>query len=206
MNQIVPPDELSANHLRDASLYANRLELARSFAKYAPKAIGEIGVAYGDFSVAMIEMFKPESFLALDTFDIHLHSDVWGRPPSERFGTKTHRQFFEDRVRPLVGHLDVKEGLSAQTAAQCADGSLDLLYVDGDHHFEGAWSDAQQAARIVRSNGTIIFNDYTMYDPLTKDHYGVVQAVNKLVSTSEWRVVGFALNPLMFCDIALRRR
>jgi hypothetical protein len=35
--------------------------------------------------------------------------------------------------------------------------------------------------------------------------YGVVPAVNELVAKSGWRVVGFALQPCIFCDVAIRR-
>ena len=36
--------------------------------------------------------------------------------------------------------------------------------------------------------------------------YGVVPAVNELVVSEGWQVVGFALQQHMFCDIALRPR
>jgi len=55
------------------------------------------------------------------------------------------------------------------------------------------------------ADGTLIFNDYVMYDHLQRVEYGVVQAVNQLVIDGDWRVVGFALNHNMFCDIAIRR-
>lgn len=35
--------------------------------------------------------------------------------------------------------------------------------------------------------------------------YGVVQAVNELIVAEDWRVVGYALNPHLYCDIAIRR-
>ncbi len=50
---------------------------------------------------------------------------------------------------------------------------------------------AQEAARIVKPDGTLIFNDYTMADQLTRAMYGVVHAVNELVVSTGWKVVGF---------------
>jgi hypothetical protein len=45
-----------------------------------------------------------------------------------------------------------------------------------------------------------------MADHIQNSPYGVVQVVNELVTSSNWRVIGFALQQHMFCDIALKRR
>jgi hypothetical protein len=56
----------------------------------------------------------------------------------------------------------------------------------------------------VRAGGYLVFNDYTMTDHLSRVDYGVVKAANELIGENErLKVIGFALNPQMFCDLAV---
>jgi hypothetical protein len=65
--------------------------------------------------------------------------------------------------------------------------------------------------RLIASEGveaqavTLTSSGYIMYDHMQQVVYGVVQVVNQMVVEENWRVVGFALNQNMFCDIAIRR-
>jgi hypothetical protein len=77
--------------------------------------------------------------------------------------------------------------------------------VDADHSYEGVVKVAAVAVHKVKPNGLLVFNDYIVMDEFSKLRYGVVPAVNELVTQSDWKVVGFALEQRMFCDIALRR-
>ena len=63
----------------------------------------------------------------------------------------------------------------------------------------------QQASVLPEQLGLLVFNDYIMVDHHYGTPYGVVRAVNELVTASDWKVVGFALQQQMFCDIALCR-
>lgn len=65
--------------------------------------------------------------------------------------------------------------------------------------------DAVLAAKKIKHEGVIVFNDYTMFDHISGAAYGVVPAVNELITLGGWRVVGFALQQHMFCHIAIRR-
>ncbi len=96
-------------------------------------------------------------------------------------------------------------GHTAQTLPTYEAATFDLVYIDAGHFYPDVKADAREAARIVKPDGTLIFNDYTMADHLTRTMYGVVHAVNELVVSTDWKVVGFALNYSMYCDIALRR-
>jgi len=44
-----------------------------------------------------------------------------------------------------------------------------------------------------------------MTDHILGVAYGVVPVVNKLIVDEGWRIIAFALQKGMFCDIALRR-
>mgnify|MGYP001175757008 FL=1 len=56
---------------------------------------------------------------------------------------------------------------------------LDWIYVDGDHSFEGCYSDLENALKVVKPGGLIIGDDY--YWPNSKwGKKGVTQAVDKI--------------------------
>lgn len=102
--------------------------------------------------------------------------------------------------------VTIDAGLGHERLAWYPDHHFDLIYVDGDHTYEGATRDIGVAKRKLRQDGVLMFHDYIMSDHLSGGAYGVVPAVNELVVGEDWQVVGFALHQHMFCDIALRPR
>ena len=70
--------------------------------------------------------------------------------------------------------------MSYECLASYEDGFFDLIYLDADHSYEFVKKDTEQAVRVLSERGVIIFNDYTMMDPLLGVPYGVVQVVNNL--------------------------
>lgn len=165
--------------------------------------LGEVGVAFGDFSEFLISWFAPRQFVAFDTFLLHKLDYLWGRPTYEIFNGRTHRQQYEDR---FSGHPEViiAEGPSRETLAQYPDQYFDLLYVDADHSYEAVRRDADLAARKIKTTGIVVFNDYIMWDHVTDSAYGVVPVVNALIVNDGWQVIAFALEHQLFCDIAIR--
>ena len=55
----------------------------------------------------------------------------------------------------------------------------------------------------MRPDGTLILNDYVMHD--ATGPYGVVRAANEFMVAEGWEMVYFALEPNMYCDVALRK-
>jgi hypothetical protein len=196
---------ITSSHIASARIHANRAEMILSLEKRLPRnpVICEIGVALGDFSEFLLNSLRPRDFIGMDLFGLHGLETLWGRPTREIFGGKTHVDYYRNR---FASHpVRVVEGDSAAALASLPDASIDLIYIDGDHSYEGVKRDTAQAIRKVRPDGLLVFNDYIMYDHLQGGEYGVVPAVNELVNASDWRIVGFALQHRMFCDIALQR-
>ena len=52
--------------------------------------------------------------------------------------------------------------------------SMDLIFIDGDHRYEGVRSDTQQALRMIKPGGVIIWDDYQALHP------GVMHCLNEL--------------------------
>lgn len=205
INTIVNP--LKPEHFEDARLFCDRYELMKHIAGMSVKSprIVEIGVALGEFSEFLIDTFSPQTFVAIDLFDLHESEVIWGTPTVEMFQGKTQRAYYEDRIRArFQGELITKQGMSDEQVASL-DGTFDIIYIDAGHDYESVMKDATESLKKIRNGGYIIFNDYTMMDHLYGTPYGVVPAANELITgASKLKVVGLGLNPQMFCDLAVK--
>jgi len=196
--------QLSSQHLARAKLFADREDLIAGLQLPSRPRIAEVGVALGEFSKFLIAELRPAEFHAFDLFQLHQVKRLWGRPAAEIFGEKTHADYYADAVRD--SSIVIHEGPSAETLKSLPDAHLDLAYIDAGHDYDSVLQDAQQCVRAVRPSGILVFNDYVLHDPFAGVDYGVVPVVNDLVVNEGWRVVGFALQKHLFCDIAITRR
>ena len=70
---------------------------------------------------------------------------------------------------------------------------------------DGVKRDIHAARRKVKSDGLLVFNDYTIWSYEEMEPYGVVAAVNELCIDDHWKLVYLALPCHMYCDVAVRR-
>jgi hypothetical protein len=164
--------------------------------------IAEVGVAEGEFSEYLLNEFRPRTFIAFDIFTMHeLPAFGYGW-----FDNMTRLDYYKRKFSDRGAQVVIEHGMSHLNLAKYPDKSFDLIYVDADHSYEAVKRDADIAKKKVTDNGIIIFNDYIMFDHLQGVPYGVVQAVNELIVSEDWRVCGFSLEKNLFCDIAIRKR
>jgi hypothetical protein len=200
------PKRVLTGHVSDdARLYANRFDLLKSVSLPAGAAVAEIGVAIGSLSQFFFDNFDLGRFDAFDLFELHKLEALWGQPTQEIFGSGAHLDWYKDLLNRSAPNVDKNfyVGDSATNLATVEPATYDLVYVDGDHRYEGVKRDAEQALRVVKPSGIIVFNDYTFFDPITVSEYGIVQVVNEIVNETNWVITKFALDVGMFCDIAL---
>lgn len=74
-------------------------------------------------------------------------------------------------IKPFVGKTKLLKGLSVDMAKQVANESLDFIYLDGDHSYEGVTADLKAWAPKVKKGGIIAGHDYLQAE------YGVQKAV-----------------------------
>jgi hypothetical protein len=190
---------LTSEHLRDAKLFATRDDLVKSFSLPAGPNICEVGVALGGFSRVLLDAFEPGRFYALDLFELHHQKLLWGQPTSEIFEGGTHLDYYKRKFPQAT----VIGGRSAECMSRLPDNYFDLIYVDAAHDYENVKKDAQQAVRLLKKGGVIVFNDYIMFDHIQGAEYGVVQVVNELLAAGGWKVIGLGLQQHLFNDIAI---
>jgi hypothetical protein len=195
---------LSSDNLRDARLYANRADMIAALPIRKKGIVAEIGVWRADFSKVLIQTLDPSRFLAFDVFTGHLYENWNGQTGQQLFDGLTHRQFYEREIGRFSNIATIVEGSSQETLRQYADGSFDLVYVDGDHHYDAVKADADLAAKMAAPSGVLVFNDYILLDE-SHGPYSVVPVVNELVVNHGWSIVGYALDYHLYCDIALQR-
>jgi glycosyltransferase involved in cell wall biosynthesis/SAM-dependent methyltransferase len=197
---------LASRHIAaNARVFATRNDLIEELGIPRGEVVAEVGVALGDFSEFLLQTLEPSTFVAIDIFKLHEIPELWGRPTAEIFAGRTHLEFYRDRFTRYGDRIKLEVGLSHEMLAKFPDETLGLIYIDAAHDFENVRRDALLAMRKTRRGGTIVFNDYTVFDHVLGVPYGVVPAVNELLVGSDWHVVGFALQSHMFCDIAIRR-
>lgn len=202
------PYVLKQIHVENARLFADRIEMLRSFSSQKGLTIAEIGVAYGDFSKSILDILNPKSFHAYDIFQFHKVPVICGEKTGNILNGLSHRAFFEKRFAKEIdaGQVLVFEGDSATEMEKREDGTYDIIYIDGDHHYDGVYRDAIVSMMKLKPGGILIFNDYIYFDHIAGYHYGIIQVVNDLCVNHGWEITHFAFHQQMFCDVAIRRR
>ncbi len=193
-------------HVEGATLFSDRFNALKALNRGGH--VAEIGVALGTFSEAIMDTLSPAHFDAFDIFRMHEMGSFWGQPTSQLLSGLTHRQFYERRFSDSIesGRMSVYEGDGASMLSLMPDNTYDVIYIDARHSFEYVLKDAEVSAQKLKIDGVLVFNDYIMYDHLAGHEYGVVAVVNDFCVNRGWRVFYFALQPQMFCDIAICRR
>ena len=181
----IAPRWLPQDCLTHCALVSDRVELIRRLQQSA--VVAEIGTQTGGFAKQIIESCQPRE---LHIFDLSFQD--------------FDRSFFEGDIQ--TGRVVLHEGDSSTAMSGLADGYFDWMYIDGDHSFEGVSRDIQEAKRLIKPDGILVFNDYTVYSHLEGIQYGVMRAVNDLCLEDDFEIVMFALNVLGYHDVALRRR
>ena len=194
---------LTQEMVEGAKLFANRYELIKGLNLKRNGIITEIGVALGDFSDFLIKTLEPKKFIAMDLFDMHNYPVHWGTPQEILFKNKTHYDFYFERFKNYNSKVQLERGLSYECLSKMPDSFFDLIYIDANHSYNEVLQEALVALKKIKPDGIIIFNDYIMYDHFLKCDYGVVQVANEILIDHNWKVIGFAFERNMFCDIAI---
>lgn len=135
----------------------------------------EIGVFEGEFSKLIIDTVQPKKFYMVDLFT---GSMVSGDKNGNNMKTISLDESYNRLIEQYKSNdkVDVFKGKSQDFFKEIEDNSLDFIYIDGDHSYEGAKVDLQNAFHKVKKGGLICGHDYT------SRFQGVVDAVNQFVS------------------------
>jgi SAM-dependent methyltransferase len=172
-----------------------RLERRRLLAQLPRGAVcAEIGTWRGDFAERILESRRPRVLHLIDPWE-HRQEDAYERA---MFGGGTHdgqaemdeiHRSVRERFRSNIerGQVHVQRSRSLDAAASFADGSLDWVYIDGDHTYEAVKADLDAYYRAVKPGGFLAGDDYGV--PGWWDD-GVTRAVDEFAAKASLRIIG----------------
>ena len=128
-----------------------------------PSHFVEIGSFVGGSAAFMaVEIINSRKKIRFDCVD------WWNHPVG-------NLENFTENLKPVWGHFTPMKMISWEAAKYYKDQSLDFVFVDGDHSYEGVCRDIQAWLPKVKPGGVLAGHDYDQGDP------GVVQAVQTLL-------------------------
>jgi hypothetical protein len=204
-------NDLSRYPILPAELVANARVIHNRWAGLPlwPKdaVIAEVGVAQGIFSRSILDRCRPSKFLAIDLFELHHIPMLWGKTAEELFEGLTHEEYYRKQFADEIaaGVVQVIQGESAASIESLPDESVDVFYIDADHLYEGVKRDLEALRPKVKPDGWIVMNDYLPADTFSNVPLGVIQATNEFMIEHRWEMAYFALAPMMYCDVGLRK-
>ena len=128
----------------------NRVNLGKIFQEHNQIGVGaEIGVLYGTYTNQLFEDWKGQ-ILAVD---------IWTERP----------QYLRAIDQLWNTNTIITRGSSTDVANIIKDGSLDWVYLDGDHTYKGINEDMSAWFPKIRKGGVISGHDYINWHEMTQD-------------------------------------
>lgn len=129
-------------------------------------ACAEIGVYKGDFSKRILKVVKPRVLHLVDPWR-HEAGDAY---KEAWYGGKAEGQTIMDdihhgvkvlfRKQIATGRVVIHRADSTHAAQEIADGSLDWVYIDGNHLYDYVKADLESWTPKVRAGGYVTGDDY----------------------------------------------
>lgn len=130
----------------------------------------EVGVAEGHYSRTFLELWSGKYVMVDRWCQVEGYDDVMNGPDAEH--EARYRQALSV-AKDYADRCSIYRMDSARAASKFEDRSLDFVYIDGDHSYEGCKRDIIAWAPKIRHGGILAGHDY--YD---KDSFRVRSAVN----------------------------
>lgn len=109
--------------------------------------------------------------------DVYLHAvDPWGVYPTSHLTKDSQANNYQmalNRLKPVSDRVTIHKDYSENVYSKFKDGSLDFLFIDGDHTFDGCALDLIHWCPKVRDGGIVAVHDYN-----AMRRGGVIESVN----------------------------
>jgi lipopolysaccharide biosynthesis glycosyltransferase len=142
----------------------------------------EIGTFEGEYAHTLLRTFKPRKLHLVDPWEGNVMS---GDHNGNNVRTLSGEALYNLVCARFASESSVEIHRSYSQNVEIPDASLDLIYIDGDHSYEGVARDLRLAYKWVKFGGWICGHDYDMNYEKTKNHYdfGVKRAVQEFCKT-----------------------
>lgn len=173
--------------------FDTRQEMMLTLCKPGSK-IAEIGVFAGEFATTLAKT-QPALLVLIDPWrGILTSGDADGNNVVHIDGERAF-QMIKEKAKG-VPFVDVRRGYSQDVLPEFPDEFFDVVYIDGDHSFQGCARDLDLALRKVKKGGWICGHDYEMNYTHTLNVYdfGVGSAVDIFCLRNGLRINAKALD------------
>jgi hypothetical protein len=145
----------------------------------------EIGVFKAGFSKEILAAAEPRKLYLVDPWRNSADPSLgasWYASGSENDMEEIYRGVQRDlRAQIEAGQVELLRGPSVEAMAAIEDGSLDFVYIDGDHRYEAVRADLDLALQKTRPGGVIALDDYSLGSWWGD---GVVRATNEFIGAN----------------------
>lgn len=158
--------------------FDTRKEMFLTFPKNCK--ILEIGVFEGSFSDFLFKEMQPTELHLIDLFEgIMFSGNVDGNNGRTVDIGKQHTLLKTKYAE--AKNVFIEKGKSVEILQTFPDNYFDIIYIDGDHSYEGVTKDLQLSYKKIKNNGWVCGHDYEMN--MAKAHnfynFGVKRAVDE---------------------------
>jgi hypothetical protein len=153
----------------------------------------EVGVYEGKHAELMLTMHSGLTLFCVDMWELwgvkniqypDTTAQIRSKMQDIKNATAKHNQA-EKRLQPFGNRAQIRMMESMDAAKEIDDGSLDFVYIDGDHSFEGVTRDMQLWYPKINSGGLLAGHDYNRLN----DHCAMKRAVDAFAKTVNKKVV-----------------
>jgi lipopolysaccharide biosynthesis glycosyltransferase len=184
------------NSMSSLKIFDTRNEMLKYYCdEFTQPSLLEIGVFKGDFLDYLVRSCNIGSIDAVDLFQGDTCSgDVDGNNVVYYNVGKSYTELCEKYKDIAKVHL-YKSDSSSYLDKQ-ADNTYDIIYIDGDHSYNGVKNDLASSYKKIKNGGYIMGHDYEMNMAKAKNSYnfGVKQAVDEFCGAYGQLIIAKALD------------
>ena len=159
---------------------SSRIELAKHFHESGFKKGAEIGVCTGRYSRILLETIPGLELLGVDPYVPYRGYTDFRRQSTH----DTNLALAREATAPYPNYV-LAIAFSVDAARFVADGSLDFVFIDGNHQYPDVKADIEAWAPKVRRGGIVSGHDYYEFK---SGRGGVVQAVDEYAAAHNHEV------------------
>ena len=161
-------------------VFETREELLKTFDNNL--TVAEIGIFKGEFSKFIFENMNPKELYLVDIFEGYVGS-------GDKDGNNMQFTNLEDEFNLIKEHFKKNDNVfiikdySKNFIKNLENEFLDLIYIDGDHDYDGVKNDLYMSYDKIKNGGYICGHDYT-----SPRFDGVVKAVNEFCIDKDLKI------------------